>query len=66
MHIFDINTGNKIYDFKLDVGTVTEISGKRHHSEMFYSVCSFLTPSIIYRVQFNGDEITEEVKISDF
>ncbi|ENN74169.1 hypothetical protein YQE_09142, partial [Dendroctonus ponderosae] len=70
MHIFDINTGNKIYNFKLDVGTVSEISGKRHHSEMFYSVCSFLTPSIIYRVQFNGDQITEEryyeTKVADF
>ncbi|KAF7267109.1 hypothetical protein GWI33_019606 [Rhynchophorus ferrugineus] len=69
MHIFDIKTGKKLYDFNLDIGTVFSISGKRYHSEMFYSFCSFLTPNIIYRVEFNGDKINEmlyhETKVGD-
>lgn len=61
MHIFDITTGKKIHDFSLDMGTVSEITGKRYHTEMFYSVTSFLTPTVISRVQFDGGKITEEV-----
>lgn len=63
MHIFDIKTGKKVYDFNLDIGTVFSISGKRYHTEMFYSFCSFLTPNIIYRVEFNRDKINEMVGV---
>ncbi|KAL1493097.1 hypothetical protein ABEB36_011224 [Hypothenemus hampei] len=69
MHIFDILTGKKIYDFKLDVGTVIEIAGRRTDSELFYSFASFLSPSIIHKVQFNKNEINDtvyhEIKVGD-
>lgn len=55
MHIYDIYTGIKFYDFSLDVGTISSISGKRHHQLMFYSFCSFLTPNIIHLVDFSKD-----------
>lgn len=61
MHIFDVKTGKKLHDFNLAVGTISALSGKKYHTEMFYSFCSFLTPNIIYRVEFNGDQITEEI-----
>ncbi|XP_056645054.1 prolyl endopeptidase isoform X1 [Diorhabda sublineata] len=70
MSIYDLKTGNKIYDFKLDVGTISAISGKHYHKEMFYSFCSFLTPNIIYKVNFDNNEIKEslwhETKVGDF
>lgn len=66
MSIFDLKTGNKIYDFKLDVGTVGSMSGKRKHKEMFYNFYSFLTPNIIHRVTFEGDKITDTVSVNNF
>ncbi|XP_050306640.1 prolyl endopeptidase isoform X2 [Anthonomus grandis grandis] len=60
MHLFDLNSGKKVHDFKLDVGTVMSVSGKKNHKEMFYSFASFLTPNSIYRVTFDGDKINEE------
>ncbi|KAG5873179.1 hypothetical protein JTB14_035232 [Gonioctena quinquepunctata] len=70
MAIHDLKTGKKIHDFKLDVGTISTISGKHYHKEMFYSFCSFLTPNIIYKVDFDGEKIKEtvfhETKVGDF
>ncbi|CAG9816942.1 unnamed protein product [Phaedon cochleariae] len=61
MAIHDLTSGKKIHDFKLDVGTISAISGKRYHKEMFYSFCSFLTPNIIHRVNFDNETIRETV-----
>lgn len=61
MSIFSLDTGKKIYDFKLDVGTISSMSGKHYHKQLFYSFCSFLTPNLIYKVDFQGNEIKETV-----
>ncbi|XP_072402029.1 prolyl endopeptidase isoform X1 [Diabrotica undecimpunctata] len=70
MSIYDLNTGKKIHDFQLDVGSVSAITAKRYHKEMFYSFCSFLTPNIIYKVTFEDEKIKEtlwhETKVGDF
>lgn len=63
MGVYDLDTGKKIYDFQLDVGTISALSGKRYHTEMFYSFCSFLTPSIIHKVDFADGAITDTVSI---
>lgn len=57
MHLHDLETGEKIMDFPLEIGTVTGITGKRHHTEMFFGFTSFLTPNTIYRVDFTEPEI---------
>ncbi|CAG9759660.1 unnamed protein product [Ceutorhynchus assimilis] len=61
MHIFDLKTGIKLHDFKLDMGTIYAITGKRYYNEMFYSFGSFLTPNKIYRVEFTDGQIKEEL-----
>ncbi|XP_018578935.1 prolyl endopeptidase isoform X2 [Anoplophora glabripennis] len=70
MAIHDLKSGKKIYDFKLDVGSISAVSGKYFHKEMFFSFCSFLTPNIIHKVDFDGDKISEsvihETKVGDF
>lgn len=62
MSLHDIETGNKIYDFSLDLGTITGISGRRNHTECFYSFCSFLTPNTIYRVKFDKTDVDVSVR----
>lgn len=62
MAIHDLKSGKKIYDFKLDVGSISTVSGKYFHNEMFFSFCSFLTPNIIHKVEFEGDKISESVR----
>ncbi|CAH1103199.1 unnamed protein product [Psylliodes chrysocephalus] len=70
MSIYNATTGEKMYDFKLEVGTISAITGERDHDEMFYSFCSFLTPNVIYKVNFDGEKIKEtvfhETKVGDF
>lgn len=62
MSIYNATTGEKMYDFKLEVGTISAITGERDHDEMFYSFCSFLTPNVIYKVNFDGEKIKETVR----
>ncbi|KAJ8979886.1 hypothetical protein NQ317_017509 [Molorchus minor] len=70
MAIYDLMSGKKLYNFKLDVGTISALSGKRYHNQMFYSFCSFLTPNIIHKVDFDGnkieDKVYHETKVGDF
>lgn len=64
MSIYDLTSGKKVYDFQLDVGTVSSISGKRYHTEMFYSFCSFLTPNVIHKVDFVDGAIKDTVRMN--
>lgn len=59
----DFASGQKLYDLPLDIGQVISSTGKRNESEIFYSFQSFLTPGIIYRLDFASAEKPEpEVK----
>nr|CAH7739619.1 unnamed protein product [Callosobruchus chinensis] len=68
--IYDLETGKKIHDFKVDVGTISAISGKYYHKQMFYSFSSFLTPNTIHQVDFKEgriiDTVFHETKVGDF
>jgi prolyl oligopeptidase len=71
MQLYDLNSGERLHEFKLDVGTISAISGKKHHKEMFFSFCSFLTPNIIFKVDFDGrgdikEKLFHETKVGDF
>lgn len=63
MQLYNISSGKKVHEFQLDVGTISAISGKKQHEQFFFSFCSFLTPNIIFKVDFNPDgSIKETVK----
>ncbi|XP_076048937.1 prolyl endopeptidase isoform X2 [Oratosquilla oratoria] len=61
LQLRNMDTGELILTFPLDIGTIGGYSGKRTHSEMFYSFTSFLSPGIIYHVDFNEEPYTPKV-----
>lgn len=61
MSLHEMDTGKKVYDFPMELGTILGISGRRHETECFYSFCSFLTPNIIYRAKFNESNVDVSV-----
>ncbi|KAF5281223.1 hypothetical protein FQR65_LT14816 [Abscondita terminalis] len=67
--LFKMN-GEKVMDFKLEVGSIMGFLSKRSHTQMFFGFTSFLTPNIIYSVDFTKQPITTEVwhetKVGDF
>lgn len=61
-----METGEKILDFPLDLGSIGGFSGKREHTEMFFSFSSFLTPNVIYHVDFKQPQIKATVNKNNF
>ncbi|XP_065166170.1 prolyl endopeptidase-like isoform X2 [Atheta coriaria] len=62
LSLHKLESGEKIMDFDVDLGTINGTSGKRDHDEMFYGFGSFLTPNTIYKVEFLKDgEIKQSV-----
>ncbi|KAJ0182721.1 hypothetical protein K1T71_002090 [Dendrolimus kikuchii] len=63
-------SGELLQTFDLGVGAVVGFSGKKQHSEIFYHFMSFLTPGIIYRVDFKKQPyqptVFREVKVKGF
>lgn len=49
LQIRDLTTGHLLHSLPIDIGSVTEVSGKREDTEIFFGFSSFLTPGIIYR-----------------
>ncbi|GJQ78270.1 hypothetical protein Trydic_g22113 [Trypoxylus dichotomus] len=70
MSLHKLDTGEKIYDFPLELGSVSALSGKHNRSEIFYGFNSFLTPNIIYRVDLSNPnikpEVFQETRVGDF
>lgn len=64
MSLHKLETGEKVMDFSIDLGTITSMTGKRDHTEMFYEFFSFLTPNKIYRVDFTKPKIETTVSIN--
>lgn len=60
LKVHNFNTGQKLYDLPLDIGTIAEVGGKRNHTKLFYKFVSFATPGTIYQVDFVGGNKTEQ------
>lgn len=57
MSLHELSTGRKIFDFPVELGTITSMTGEKEHTEMFYGFYSFLTPNKIYRVDFTKPDV---------
>jgi prolyl oligopeptidase len=56
-----LSDGHYYKDIKLPIGTIQRLSGRRNDNIMFFSVTSFLIPSIIYSYDFYSE--TDEIKV---
>ncbi|KAG0564329.1 hypothetical protein KC19_8G101600 [Ceratodon purpureus] len=61
LQIHDLLTGAFQWRLPLDIGSVTDTSGRRQDSEIFIRFTSFLTPGIIYRCDLSATK--PEVKV---
>lgn len=69
LHLCDLKTGNRLHTFKLDVGHVRGVFGKKKESEIFFGFGSFLTPGVLYYCDLKENvetKIFREVTIPGF
>jgi len=70
LQVRDLETGSLQHQLPIDIGTVSEISGRREDSEVFIGFTSFLTPGIIYqcdlRTQVPEMKIFREIVVPGF
>ena len=70
MQLRDLCTGNQVYSFTMDIGSVTGFSGDIRHKEMFYNFSSQITPGTIYHVDLTGSipqsKVLIQTKVSGF
>jgi len=70
MQLRDLTTGEEIYAFPMDIGSVTGFSGDIRHKEMFYKFSSQITPGTIYHIDLAGtvpeSKVLIQTKVSGF
>ncbi|CAK1601726.1 unnamed protein product [Parnassius mnemosyne] len=70
LQLHSMKTGEMMQTFDLDVGSIVGFSGKKEQTEIFYHFMSFLTPGIIYHVDFKKQPykptVFREVKVKGF
>lgn len=68
LQVYNLDDGSFLKEFKLDVGSISNISGRKENSEIFFQFVSFLTPGIIYHYDFAKCEenptVYKEVKLN--
>ena len=59
LYLHRLDSGERYQEIPLDVGAIMGFSGRREHTEMFYSFASFLVPGKIFRYDFttNSSEV---------
>uniref|UniRef100_A0A0B7BF62 Prolyl endopeptidase n=1 Tax=Arion vulgaris TaxID=1028688 RepID=A0A0B7BF62_9EUPU len=70
LYAYDLTTGEKRFQFDLDVGSVVGFSGKYNGTEIFYQFLSFLTPGLIYHCDLSGStyspKLFREISVQNF
>lgn len=56
MQIHSLDTGEKLMDISLELGTITRINCSRSDVKLFFGFISFKTPQITYMVDFKKDK----------
>jgi len=71
LQLRDLNSGNVLHQFPLEIGSVTGFSGDIRHNEMFFKFSSQITPGTIYHVDLSGQgapviKVMIETKVPSF
>lgn len=61
LQLRNLEDGNVIKDFTLDVGTILGYSGRKEDSELFFQFASFLTPAKIFHVDLKAECLEPKV-----
>jgi prolyl oligopeptidase len=61
LQVHDLETGAFHWRLPLEIGTVTDISGKREDCEIFFNFTSFLIPGTVYRCDLGAPKL--ELKV---
>eukprot|EP00923_Selenidium_pygospionis_P009489 GHVN01016209.1.p1 GENE.GHVN01016209.1~~GHVN01016209.1.p1 ORF type:complete len:805 (+),score=125.85 GHVN01016209.1:236-2416(+) len=56
LKVFNIDSGKQVDTIPVEFASVTSMSGKRDHTEMFFRLSSFTRPVENYRAPFIGDK----------
>ncbi|KHJ96595.1 peptidase, S9A/B/C family, catalytic domain protein, partial [Oesophagostomum dentatum] len=54
LYVYDLNTGSRLYQFPLKIGSLSGFFGKKTLDEIFFAFQSFTVPTIVYRVDFSS------------
>uniref|UniRef100_A0A0N4TNT8 Prolyl endopeptidase n=1 Tax=Brugia pahangi TaxID=6280 RepID=A0A0N4TNT8_BRUPA len=65
LYVHSPKTGDRFYEIPLEIGTISGFFGRKDHTEMFLRFDSFLTPGIIYYVDFKGIQPSHEVRLKE-
>ena len=63
MYLHQLQTGERLLTFDLDVGSIVGFSGRKEHDEFFYKFVSFLTPGTIYHCNLRNLPIKSTVSV---
>ena len=62
MLLQNLTTGEVLYKFPLEIGSVVGLSGKENQTEMFFKFSSMITPGDIYRVDLTDSQPIPKVE----
>uniref|UniRef100_A0A7E4UNI6 Prolyl endopeptidase n=1 Tax=Panagrellus redivivus TaxID=6233 RepID=A0A7E4UNI6_PANRE len=57
VYINDFNTGNVLCQIPLEIGTLSSLICRKDQTEVFFSYGSFLSPTVVYRFDFNNVDL---------
>ncbi|CAI4221525.1 unnamed protein product [Auanema sp. JU1783] len=63
LYVHDLNTGEKLYQIPLPIGSISGFYSKKEENEVFYQFESFVVPGITYHMNFENVDKNEIPKI---
>ncbi|CAM6029065.1 unnamed protein product [Sphagnum balticum] len=70
LRLHDLQTGSLLHQLPLEIGSVTETSGRREDSQVYFNFTSFLTPGIIYWYDLSSSQpelkVLRETAVANF
>lgn len=70
LRLHDLQTGLLLHQLPLEIGSVTETSGRREDSQVYFNFTSFLTPGIIYWYDLSSSQpelkVLRETAVANF